>query len=130
MVIQSTGGGKSLCFPLPGLMIQPNSTSFVFVIVFTVQMGNIIQLHCCVKREEDLTRVHQTTIEDHSCNGTFVNGVRIGRGKKKYLANGDVVAFTGPTSNIFTYCDAMHKNVGFPKEIKEDFLMVKLLGKQ
>lgn len=49
---------------------------------------------------------------------------------KKHLANGDVVAFTGPTSIIFTYYDAMHKNVGFPKEINEDFVMVKLLGKR
>lgn len=37
-------------------------------------------------------------VEDKSTNGTFVNGVRVGKGKRKELKNGDELSIVVPNS--------------------------------
>jgi serine/threonine-protein kinase Chk2 len=94
-----------------------------------IKIDNLSRVQCGFRRIRDMTADYQTILEDYSANGTFVNGVRIGKGKNKLLANGDVIAMTCPKGKVFTYLDTQHRNPGFPTDINKKFVIVENLGK-
>ncbi len=94
-----------------------------------IKIDNLSRVQCGFRRIRDMTADYQTILEDYSANGTFVNGVRIGKGKNKLLANGDVIAMTCSKGKVFTYLDTQHRNPSFPTDINKKFVIVENLGK-
>ncbi|XP_044728383.1 ovarian-specific serine/threonine-protein kinase Lok [Chrysoperla carnea] len=82
--------------------------------------------HFKIYRED----VDQSTImylEDCSYNGTFINGQRVGKGKKVILQNGDEISIGHPSVRVYVFkciCDSVH----LPKEISSKYVVTRLLG--
>ncbi|KAJ7084079.1 SMAD/FHA domain-containing protein, partial [Mycena belliarum] len=53
----------------------------------------ISNFHAIIRWNGEESNESLITIEDMSSNGTFINGVKIGKGKKRLLKDGDEVAF-------------------------------------
>lgn len=94
-----------------------------------INIHNLSRVHCGFKRIKDVTADYQTIIEDYSANGTFVNGVKIGKGKNKLLTHGDEISMTCSKGKVFIYLDTQHRNPGFPADINKKFVIVENLGK-
>ena len=83
-------------------------------------------------KETSANGEHIVYVKDWSSNGTFVNGVLIGKGNKHVIENNGEIAL--PTSEnkayIFLDLEATNKDQEtFPQEIKERFTISKFLGR-
>lgn len=68
-------------------------------------------------------------LKDQSRNGTFVNEVKMGRGTKRILATGDIIAVAHPKLQVFQFQDFRHTpNADLPEEITKTFYLQKKLG--
>lgn len=68
-------------------------------------------------------------IEDTSANGTFVDGVKIGNGKKIPLANNAEIALAGETHKVFVFIDlTADEQENLPSEFKAKYLMSRKIG--
>ncbi|KAG8237461.1 hypothetical protein J437_LFUL017641 [Ladona fulva] len=76
------------------------------------------------------TTVSFVSIEDLSSNGTFVNGVKVGRGKTNPLKNNDVISLALPHVQVFVYIDLkVEDDTKYPPEIKRRYTITKELGR-
>lgn len=103
------------------IVIQQNMT--------IVRVDNLSQLHCGFTRVKESTDNSLAYLDDHSFNGTFLNGVRVRKGKKKILVNGDDIFMAWQNGKVFTYFDPRHCNLDFPAAITNDYVIVHMLGK-
>lgn len=92
-------------------------------------MENLSRIHFSFKRIADMTGGYQTMLEDYSSNGTYVNNVKIGKGKSKLLCHADEISLTCRNEKVFTYLDAQYKHPGFPIDISKRYLIVNSIGK-
>jgi len=69
-------------------------------------------------------------IKDHSSNGTWVNGHKIGKGHRRPLEHNAEICFAGPTKKVFVF---MSSDAGmvepYPAELTSKYTVSKLLGK-
>ncbi|KAK4292502.1 hypothetical protein Pmani_034735 [Petrolisthes manimaculis] len=89
----------------------------------------ISKLHFRISREwqDDLDPV--VVIEDLSCNGTFINNINLGKGKKKLLINNDEVALASPNTKVFVFHNCFQNDSNdYPLEVTEKYTMTKKLG--
>jgi len=70
-------------------------------------------------------------LEDHSSNGTFVNGIKIGKGKKHVLQNADQITLVTPSSKkwSFLYQDFTFLGKSEHPEISEKYNLLEEIGK-
>ncbi|KER22734.1 hypothetical protein T265_09218 [Opisthorchis viverrini] len=68
-------------------------------------------------------------IQDLSSNGTFVNGTKIGRGKKQPLNNNDEISLSLKHLKCFIFCDSNSEENLFPPEVTSRYTISKLLGR-
>lgn len=94
-----------------------------------ISMDNLSRIHCGFKRVVDLATGFQTILEDYSSNGTFVNGVKIGKGRSKLLTHSDEISLTCRHGKLFTFLDTQYRHPGFPADINKKYVIVNALGK-
>ncbi|CAF87398.1 unnamed protein product, partial [Tetraodon nigroviridis] len=68
-------------------------------------------------------------VEDYSNNGTFVDGILIGKNRKLPLVNNAVLALSERRNKVFVYIDLMsHDQSSLPKELQEKYLLTRQIG--
>lgn len=93
--------------------------------------GTISKIHFVIYKEKnaDSTLVF---IEDKSSNGTFVNGNKIGRGKKRILKNNDEIALSLPQNKAFVFLDtslSQEEQKILPDVMQQKYILFKMLGR-
>ena len=94
-----------------------------------VSIDNVSRVHCGFKRVIDMAAGYQTILEDYSSNGTFVNGVKIGKGRSKLLTHSDNISLSCPHKKLFTFLDTQYINPSFPTDINKNYVIAHTLGK-
>ncbi|XP_036402839.1 serine/threonine-protein kinase Chk2-like [Megalops cyprinoides] len=80
--------------------------------------------HFRIFREQDIVY-----IEDTSGNGTFVDGILVGKGKKLPLANNAELALTQPHHKVFVFIDLMvAEQSNLPREFTDKYLISRKIG--
>lgn len=68
--------------------------------------------------------------EDRSSNGTFINGKRIGKGKKDLLSHNDILSMTGAKLKHFVYMTTNKDYLKmYPPELRDKYTVSRELGK-
>uniref|UniRef100_UPI0037E88D0D serine/threonine-protein kinase Chk2 n=1 Tax=Semicossyphus pulcher TaxID=241346 RepID=UPI0037E88D0D len=68
-------------------------------------------------------------VEDFSNNGTFVDGILIGKDKKLPLVNNAVLALSEPRNKVFVYIDLMSDDQSsLPKALQEKYVLTRRIG--
>uniref|UniRef100_UPI003AB01F4E serine/threonine-protein kinase Chk2-like n=1 Tax=Centroberyx gerrardi TaxID=166262 RepID=UPI003AB01F4E len=68
-------------------------------------------------------------VEDYSNNGTFVDGMLIGKGKTLPLVNNAVLALAEERNRVFVFMDLMADDQNsFPKEFQEKYVVTRKIG--
>lgn len=69
-------------------------------------------------------------LHDLSVNGTFVNGGKVGKGRKSVLNNNDEISLAMPKNKAFVYMDVnASTDVVLPTDMKENYTLSKVLGR-
>ncbi|XP_045448052.1 ovarian-specific serine/threonine-protein kinase Lok-like [Melitaea cinxia] len=89
---------------------------------------NVSKQQFIIKR--DLSEsLNPAIITDLSHNGTFINGVRIGKGNSRVLDDNDVISVTHPLVKIFLFKDLLkNEQDKVPKEISQKYYISRVLG--
>ncbi|XP_011613575.2 serine/threonine-protein kinase Chk2 isoform X3 [Takifugu rubripes] len=68
-------------------------------------------------------------VEDYSNNGTFVDGILIGKNKKLPLVNNAVLALSERRNKVFVFIDLIsHDQSSLPKELQEKYILTRQIG--
>ncbi|XP_018548720.1 serine/threonine-protein kinase Chk2 isoform X2 [Lates calcarifer] len=68
-------------------------------------------------------------VEDYSNNGTFVDGILIGKDRKLPLVNNAVLALAEQRNKVFVFIDLMSDDQSsLPKELQEKYLLTQRIG--
>ncbi|XP_035515025.1 serine/threonine-protein kinase Chk2 [Morone saxatilis] len=68
-------------------------------------------------------------VEDYSNNGTFVDGILIGKDRKLPLINNAVLALSEQRNKVFVFIDLMSDDQSsLPKELQEKYLLTRRIG--
>ncbi|KAL8179955.1 UNVERIFIED_CONTAM: hypothetical protein K2H54_000767 [Gekko kuhli] len=85
--------------------------------------------HFRIFREPGPRNSHVAYIEDHSANGTYVNGQRLGKGNKLPLTHNAEIALALHRNKVFVFSDLMvDGQTEYPKELREKYIISKTLG--
>ncbi|CAH4028528.1 ovarian-specific serine/threonine-protein kinase Lok-like [Pieris brassicae] len=89
---------------------------------------NVSKRHFIILRDRSETS-SPAVLTDTSYNGTYINGVLIGKGKSRVLDDNDVIAITHPTISMFTFKDLLkNEQDKVPKEISQKYYISRVLG--
>ncbi|KAL3273732.1 hypothetical protein HHI36_015161 [Cryptolaemus montrouzieri] len=89
----------------------------------------ISKLHFSINRDEITDLVY---LKDESKNGTFVNGILVGKGNKNILQNDDIVSvgFKGSQKLfVFKLLQSDELNSYLPPELRKKYKLSRFLGK-
>ncbi|KAK2838231.1 hypothetical protein Q5P01_015443 [Channa striata] len=68
-------------------------------------------------------------VEDYSNNGTFVDGVLVGKNRKVPLVNNAVIALAEQRNKVFVFIDLMSDDQStLPKELQEKYVLTRRIG--
>lgn len=82
-----------------------------------------------MKIVRDLIKNH-VYIQDLSSNGTFVNGEKIGKNKKRVLNNNDEIALASKTHRVYVFIDPKAKeDSSIPPVVREKYIVSKEIGR-
>ncbi|XP_060105176.1 serine/threonine-protein kinase Chk2 [Heteronotia binoei] len=85
--------------------------------------------HFRIFREPGPRNSHVAYIEDHSANGTYVNGQRLGKGNKLPLTHNAEIALALHHNKVFVFSDVtVDDQSEYPKELREKYIITKTLG--
>ncbi|XP_043924325.1 serine/threonine-protein kinase Chk2 [Protopterus annectens] len=85
--------------------------------------------HFHIIREKGPGNSFVVYIEDHSGNGTFINGDLLGRGKKLPLTNNNEIALCLPSHKVFVFSDlTVDDQSEHPEDFRKQYIMSKMLG--
>ncbi|XP_064209683.1 serine/threonine-protein kinase Chk2 isoform X1 [Anguilla rostrata] len=94
------------------------------VLKMTEKYTTYSKKHFRIFREDDIVY-----IEDTSGNGTFVDGILVGKGKRLPLANNAELALSQPRHKVFVFIDLMvDEQSNLPKEFTEKYLLSRKIG--
>ncbi|TPX69660.1 hypothetical protein SpCBS45565_g02323 [Spizellomyces sp. 'palustris'] len=74
--------------------------------------------HCSILKVSDGEDAFMVLMEDLSSNGTFINGIKLGKGNKRMLVSGDEIGIT-PTGRTFEHRECLEL-LGISKEEYND----------
>ncbi|XP_012586262.1 PREDICTED: serine/threonine-protein kinase Chk2 isoform X2 [Condylura cristata] len=85
--------------------------------------------HFRIFREMGPKNSHIAYIEDHSGNGTFVNRVLVGKGRRLPLSNNSEIALSIWNNKVFVFFDlTVDDQSVYPKELRDQYIISKTLG--
>ncbi|XP_041642385.1 serine/threonine-protein kinase Chk2 isoform X2 [Cheilinus undulatus] len=68
-------------------------------------------------------------VEDYSNNGTFIDGILIGKDRKLPLVNNAVLSLSETRNKVFVYIDLMSdEESSLPKELREKYVLTRRIG--
>ncbi|XP_023214970.1 serine/threonine-protein kinase Chk2-like isoform X3 [Centruroides sculpturatus] len=71
-----------------------------------------------------------TLLEDHSSNGTYINGVKVGKTNKQLLTNNDEISLIVKKNRAFVYMDEKaEENSQYPVQITNKYTVSTMLGR-
>uniref|UniRef100_A0A3Q2T0F3 non-specific serine/threonine protein kinase n=1 Tax=Fundulus heteroclitus TaxID=8078 RepID=A0A3Q2T0F3_FUNHE len=74
-------------------------------------------------------RIFRVFVEDFSNNGTFVDGLKVGRNKKLPLLNKAVLSLAEPQNRVFIFIDLMSDDQSsLPKALQDKYLLTRQIG--
>ncbi|CAH0398384.1 unnamed protein product [Chilo suppressalis] len=89
---------------------------------------NVSKQQFIIKRDLQET-LNPAIITDLSYNGTFVNGVKIGKGNSRVLDDNDVIAITHELVKIFVFKDLLKNEQNqVPAHISQKYYISRILG--
>ena len=69
-------------------------------------------------------------IQDLSSNGTYINGDKIGKNKKRVLDNNAEIALASKTNRVYVYIDTNAKeDSSIPDVVREKYIVSKEIGR-
>lgn len=87
------------------------------------------KIHFSLIREKTSTGTF-TFLEDLSSNGTFINGIKVGKNNKQVLTNNDEICLIIKKNKVFIYIDEnAEENHQYPNEVINKYTICKLLGR-
>lgn len=86
-------------------------------------INNISRLQFIIERKKDGT----VDIQDKSSNGTFIDDLKIGRGKKKALIHNSEIKMAETPAYIFMSTNRCY-HLGYPSDLTERYMVSKKLG--
>ncbi|XP_043571398.1 serine/threonine-protein kinase Chk2 [Chiloscyllium plagiosum] len=85
--------------------------------------------HCRIIREKGPGSTFVVFIEDHSSNGTFLNGQIIGKDRRLPLCNNAEIAINHELHKVFVFSDlTTDDQLNLPKEFRDKYIISKPLG--
>ncbi|XP_072922049.1 serine/threonine-protein kinase Chk2 isoform X2 [Hemitrygon akajei] len=85
--------------------------------------------HFRIVREEIPGNSFVVFIEDHSSNGTFLNGTIIGKSQRLPLCNNAEIAINHQSHKVFVFSDLMTDDlINLPKKFRDKYIISKALG--
>ncbi|GCB70647.1 hypothetical protein scyTo_0008630 [Scyliorhinus torazame] len=85
--------------------------------------------HCRIIREKGPGNTFVVFIEDHSSNGTFLNGQIIGKDRKLPLYNNAEIAISQELHKVFVFSDlTTDDQLNLPKGFRDKYIISKTLG--
>ncbi|XP_023214969.1 serine/threonine-protein kinase Chk2-like isoform X2 [Centruroides sculpturatus] len=104
------------CFNSPQLKSHSSFTS-------------LSKFHFSLIREKTSTGIF-TLLEDHSSNGTYINGVKVGKTNKQLLTNNDEISLIVKKNRAFVYMDEKaEENSQYPVQITNKYTVSTMLGR-
>ncbi|KAL4713995.1 hypothetical protein ACJJTC_005626 [Scirpophaga incertulas] len=89
---------------------------------------NVSKQHFTIQRDT-MEPLSPAILTDFSYNGTFVNGVKIGKGYSRVLDDNDEISITHPLVKIFVFKDLLkNEQDKVPKEISQKYYVSRTLG--
>ncbi|XP_054628569.1 coiled-coil domain-containing protein 180-like [Dunckerocampus dactyliophorus] len=109
--------------PLP----LPRLTHFFFACVCARASVCVYKCACvCARASQEGS---EAFIHDLSNNGTFVDGIKIGRNKKLPLVNNAVLALSEQRNKVFVFIDLMSDEDGaLPGPLRDKYLLTRRIG--
>ncbi|CAG5133375.1 unnamed protein product [Candidula unifasciata] len=87
------------------------------------------KVHFKLIRNKTTTGTH-TFLEDLSSNGTFVNGDKVGKGKRHVLNNNDEISLAVKQNKAYVFMDLnASEDSHLPKELVEKYTLTRVLGR-
>ncbi|CAH2096256.1 unnamed protein product [Euphydryas editha] len=112
----SLGRALTCTFPMTKEIIKENI------------IKNVSKQQFIIKRDLD-DSLNPAIITDLSHNGTFINGIRIGKGNSRVLDDNDVISVTHALVKIFLFKDLLkNEQDKVPKEISQKYYISRVLG--
>jgi serine/threonine-protein kinase Chk2 len=69
-------------------------------------------------------------LQDLSSNGTYVNGEKIGKNKRRVLDNNAEIALASKTHRVYVYIDTNAKeDSSIPSNVREKYIVSKEIGR-
>ncbi|XP_006890584.1 PREDICTED: serine/threonine-protein kinase Chk2 [Elephantulus edwardii] len=85
--------------------------------------------HFRIFREMGPKNSYIAYIEDHSGNGTFVNRLLVGKGRRLPLSNNSEIALSVWSNKVFVFFDlTVDDQSVYPKELRDEYIISKTLG--
>ncbi|XP_005112692.1 serine/threonine-protein kinase Chk2 [Aplysia californica] len=87
------------------------------------------KVHFKLVRKNTSTGEH-VFLEDTSSNGTFINGEKVGKGKKQVLNNNDEIALALKKNKAYVFMDLnANEDSSLPPELTEKYTLTRVLGR-
>ncbi|XP_055367274.1 serine/threonine-protein kinase Chk2 isoform X2 [Betta splendens] len=72
---------------------------------------------------------NEAFVEDYSNNGTFVDGILVGKNKKLPLVNNAVISLAEQRNKVFVFIDLISNDQSsLPKELQEKYVLTRRIG--
>ncbi|KAJ9599094.1 hypothetical protein L9F63_010431, partial [Diploptera punctata] len=92
-------------------------------------LNTISKLHCKILKIDASPGIPEVYLEDLSFNGTFVNGEKVGKSKRRILKNNDQISLASPQFKDFiTKKLVQRRKIGLKYEIRSKYIVTRELG--
>ena len=97
--------------------------------LFTGSNDKYLQCSQVSRVHYELKRVGSSVaLIDQSMNGTYVNGIKVGKGKQQRLDQGDVVAILQRDFDVFVFVSEARLRKMFPDTVVSKYVVGRVLG--
>ncbi|XP_059173468.1 serine/threonine-protein kinase Chk2-like [Physella acuta] len=87
------------------------------------------KVHFKLYKQQSNSGTH-IVLEDTSSNGTFINGDKVGKGKKQVLNNNDEIALAMKKNKAYVFMDLnANEDANLPLELTEKYTLTRVLGR-